>query len=212
MSPPGGASAWLLLAVLWGLWGLGHSLLLHPPLRAFLERAVGLPSSAYRLAYSSFAVLSILPPLALTRILGGLRHWWWPWPWWPLQALALAAALGLMAWAQLYFSRAGLDLTGLGQARGHTPDRHLLVRGGPYAHMRHPMYLAALLLLWARHLAEADLVTSLALTLYLAAGTWLEERRLRRQLGQAYRDYAARVPLLPGLPRPGPPRPGAPRP
>jgi len=46
------------------------------------------------------------------------------------------------------------------------------------------------------HLLLATLATG-----YILAGIWFEERDARRDLGERYRAYAARVPAL--IPRPG---------
>ena len=55
--------------------------------------------------------------------------------------------------------------------------------------MRHPWYLAVVLLIWARNLQSADLVVNAVLMLYLMAGTMLEERKLVDAFGEEYRAY-----------------------
>ena len=134
------------------------------------------------------------------HLLGGARAYFWPRPWVWAQLALVALALAIFLWASRSFSRGGVDLFGWRQARhSQEPGPHL-VESGVYAHLRHPMHVAGVILLWARGLGPADLLTSLVLTAYLALGTWHEERRLRRQFGQAYREYADRVPIIPGLP------------
>jgi protein-S-isoprenylcysteine O-methyltransferase Ste14 len=83
-------------------------------------------------------------------------------------------------------------------------ERHEVVRRGPYALVRHPVYSGL-----ALHFVGACLATG---NLILIAGTALvsfpafyvraaaEERLLRGQLGDAYDSYAREVPML--LPRP----------
>jgi protein-S-isoprenylcysteine O-methyltransferase Ste14 len=187
------------LALAWGLWGGVHSLLVQEGVRGRLQAITHLPPPAYRLFYSIFAMLSILPPLLYTGLLGGGRVWLCPWPWWPVQVLLAGGALGLILWAEWYMVLAGVDNFGLKQAMSHHEDPFLLVRRGPYARLRHPMYVATFILLWARALTPADLATSLSLSLYLVLGTWHEERKLRRQLGKPFLDYARKVPIIPGL-------------
>lgn len=77
---------------------------------------------------------------------------------------------------------------------------HEVVRAGPYAVVRHPVYSGL-----ALHLLGATLATG---NLLLLAGTLLgalpafyarakvEERLLRRELGRAYEDYAREVGML----------------
>jgi protein-S-isoprenylcysteine O-methyltransferase Ste14 len=74
-----------------------------------------------------------------------------------------------------------------------------LVQGGPYAHVRHPIYLAVLLLAAGTALTHPSLAT-VAITAGLVTGITLkirlEERTLRAALGGAWEAYAARVPAL----------------
>ena len=81
---------------------------------------------------------------------------------------------------------------------------HELIRGGPYALVRHPVYTGLLL-----HFAGACLGTG---NLLLLAGTLLvtlpafyararaEERLLRERFGAEYEKYAREVPMLVPLP------------
>ena len=197
---PPSADQLAVLALLWALWACPHSLLLQEGLRARLQAALGLRPAVYRLLYSLFSIISILPVLMYLHILGGVRPYFWPVPWLALQAALVLAALGIFGWASGSFSRGGVDLFGWRQAMSAREPEPRLVEAGVYAHLRHPMHLAGVILLWARGLGPADLATSLLLTLYIVLGTRHEERRLRRQFGQAYVDYAARVPVIPGLP------------
>jgi protein-S-isoprenylcysteine O-methyltransferase Ste14 len=82
--------------------------------------------------------------------------------------------------------------------------RHALVVRGPYARVRHPIYLSGLLLAagsFLAHPSAASACVAGGLTVGLLLKTWLEERTLRDALGTEYARYAARVPAL--LPRLG---------
>jgi hypothetical protein len=82
-------------------------------------------------------------------------------------------------------------------------DAHELVRSGPFAQVRHPIYSALLGLLLATGLALSTApLTALATVVYLAGTYWRalrEEALLRAHFGAAYDDYARDVPRL--LPR-----------
>ncbi|MCF8032052.1 MAG: hypothetical protein K9K66_02280 [Desulfarculaceae bacterium] len=188
----------LILALAWLLWCGVHSLLLADFLRPRLQQALRLSTAQYRLAYSGFSLLTIFPLMMYSRALGAFIPLFWAWPWLLLQMAAWAAALGLLLWSSHDFSSGGFDLLGLGAAFHHRDGQHHLVTSGAYAHMRHPMHLAALLVVWLRPLTgPADWLVSLMLTVYIALGTWHEESRLRKQFGGQYRAYAARVHLIP---------------
>lgn len=188
-----------LLALAWAAWAGLHSLLLADFLRPGLQNMLHLNSGQYRLLYSLFSLLTFYPVYAYTRLLGGIHPFFWPRPWLWLQLLLLALALFLLLWSGWDFSRGGFDLFGLRDALRKQDPPPVLITVGAYAHLRHPMHLAALIVVWARSQGPTDLVVSLLLTAYLALGTWHEERRLRRRFGEAYRAYAQGVPLLPFL-------------
>jgi 1-acyl-sn-glycerol-3-phosphate acyltransferase len=146
----------------------------------------------------------IVLPAALASLASTLdrRLGWARSPFSPgVAALGFAALLGglsLMAWAMvaLWRSGGGLPVSAL-------PPPRLATRG-PYARVRHPIYLGFELALAGAGLA----LGSRSLAFLVAPGfvpVWLayaavEERGLLRRHGEAYRRYRARVGLLP---RPG---------
>ena len=136
------------------------------------------------------------------------------WQWRPLPAVVWQ--VGAQPWAALIWAvyAAGwllavastfmidhLDFLGLRQAgwRGgreaYEPPRfteRLL-----YRLVRHPMMLGLVVAFWAAPVMTAGhLLFALASTGYITVGVRFEERDLRRQLGDAYRDYAGRVPAF----------------
>jgi len=184
----------LALAAVWALWCLLHSLPLWEPLRRRLEARLGVSPRRYRGLYSIFSLLSLAPVMVYYHHLDGVGPFLWPWPWWVPQAVLWLLAAALMLWADRSFKRVGFDLMGLGGAG--TESEPPLVTSGAYARLRHPMHLAGLVMLWARSLGAADVVTNLVLSAYLVLGCFIEESRLKRRFGRRYRDYARRVPIL----------------
>ena len=98
--------------------------------------------------------------------------------------------------AMLFFLGAGrynaAQLLGLKQIRGGTSDKGItdtaeLDTSGVLSIMRHPWYLATLLLIWARPLDLSAILVNGILTGYLIAGTYLEEKKLEREFGEQYR-------------------------
>jgi len=82
---------------------------------------------------------------------------------------------------------------------------HGLVREGPFARVRHPIYFAMLLMLFAVGLGLGHIVgLAVALPVFFA-GTVIrtreEERLLRQQFGSEYDDYARTTPAF--IPRIG---------
>lgn len=74
-----------------------------------------------------------------------------------------------------------------------------MIRGGPYALTRHPIYTGLLLALAGTALARDSLAAVLGLAL-LVAGFVVklrqEERLLLERFGRAYQTYRAEVPAL----------------
>lgn len=88
-----------------------------------------------------------------------------------------------------------LDLAGVAQAesRGAPVDRPLM-RTGLYGLVRHPIYLAWVLLVWPTPLMTGSRLTFAAIsTLYLVLAVPIEERRLGRDFGPSYTDYRRQV-------------------
>jgi protein-S-isoprenylcysteine O-methyltransferase Ste14 len=77
---------------------------------------------------------------------------------------------------------------------------HRLVTTGPYAYVRHPLYLGMLLFLVAAGLAETTpAVVAVAIGLYLvgfAIRTRAEEQLMRETFGEEWERYRNRVPAL----------------
>jgi protein-S-isoprenylcysteine O-methyltransferase Ste14 len=97
--------------------------------------------------------------------------------------------LGLFAWM---FRHLGLNVTSTSLPRADAT----LVTSGPYRWVRHPMYLAALILLGATTLLTANWVVAIcggAACGLLIARSRIEERRLVEKFGDAYRNYQRRT-------------------
>ncbi|MGH2499808.1 MAG: methyltransferase family protein, partial [Candidatus Limnocylindria bacterium] len=84
-------------------------------------------------------------------------------------------------------------------------ERHAVVRSGPYAIVRHPVYSGLALHFVGACLATGNLALALGTLLVSFPALWLraatEERLLRRELGAAYDAYAREVPMLVPFPR-----------
>jgi methanethiol S-methyltransferase len=183
------------------LYGLVHSLLASLAFKVWLQRRLGeWARRLYRLAYNLFAIISLLPVLALPALLPDQRLYVIPFPLalitLGLQGLAVVALLvGLLqtgVWSFLGLSQlSGDNLSG---------PSGLVVRG-LYHWVRHPLYSAGLVFIWLTPLMTSNLLAfNLGATVYLVVGAMFEERKLLREFGQDYARYRARTPMLvPGL-------------
>jgi protein-S-isoprenylcysteine O-methyltransferase Ste14 len=183
-----GDYAWL--ALYWLGWCALHSALAGTVFARPLEAVCG---RYYRLFYNAFSALTLWPLWLFTKSIRAEYIWVWDgWMRGVQVALLLAAGLLFALAARRYDMKIFLGLApterGLSTAG--------LDRGGVLAFVRHPWYLAALLLVWARDLTLADMVVNAVLVGYLWGGALLEERKLVQTYGEDYSCYQAQVSML----------------
>jgi protein-S-isoprenylcysteine O-methyltransferase Ste14 len=189
----------ILLAVL--VYGAVHSLLASLWAKAHARRLFGsLAERLYRLGYNVFAVLTLLPVLALPLVLPDEPLYSIPFPVTLLSLFIQALAGGVVL--------VGLLQTGLGSflglrqlAASPTEREPRLVVRGLYRWVRHPLYTAGLIFLWLTPVMTVNvLALDASLTAYIIIGALFEERRLLKEFGPAYQRYREETPMLiPGL-------------
>lgn len=125
---------------------------------------------------SKFALLIIILAILYLLISGNLFS---------LSPLVIAAqllAIALSIWARRSFQADQFSI------REEPKEGQLLLRG-PYQYIRHPMYAAALLLIWSgiwSHISPINLIIGLIVTGVVAVRIVIEEQYLRIR----YPDYA----------------------
>jgi protein-S-isoprenylcysteine O-methyltransferase Ste14 len=179
------------------LYGLVHSLLASLTFKAWMQRWLGERGGRlYRLAYNLFALVSLLPVLALPALLPDRRLYTIPFPW-ALLTLALQGLAVVVLLAGLYQTGVWAFL-GLSQLSGsNQANSSRLVIHGLYRWVRHPLYSAGLIFIWLTPLMTTNLLAfNLGATVYLIAGALFEERKLLSEFGQEYARYRAATPML----------------
>jgi protein-S-isoprenylcysteine O-methyltransferase Ste14 len=99
----------------------------------------------------------------------------------PFVIAAQAAAVGLNLWARRSFQKGTFRVSA-------APGSSSIIRRGPYRFIRHPMYSAALLFVWAgivSHVSVLTLAIGIAVTALTIARVIAEERLLSAK----YPDY-----------------------
>ena len=94
-------------------------------------------------------------------------------------------AVGVMIWARRSFPAKTFRVDA-------TPSAETVIRRGPYRMVRHPMYSAALLFIWAAvlsHLSGKTLAIGVAVT-FIAALRVVSEERILRERYPEYKEYA----------------------
>ena len=103
----------------------------------------------------------------------------------PFVIVAQTVAVGLSVWARRSFRPGTFRVTAV-------PGAESIIRSGPYRFVRHPMYSAALLFIWAAVLSHWSVVTAaigIAVTVVIVARVIAEERLLCDWYPE-YRNYA----------------------
>ena len=187
------------LALGWIAYCILHSLLIHPPVARRLQGWLGTRAGAYRFCFNMFSLLSLVPLALWDHNLRGPRIVEWEGFWLAVPVAVNLSALVLFALgAAAYGSSDFLGLASLRAAFGGgppPPDEPFSSRG-ILRWVRHPWYTGTFLLVWGHDLDAAGLTRGLVLTVYLFVGTWLEERKLVSQFGNAYREYQREVPMF----------------
>ena len=111
-----------------------------------------------------------------------------------------AAVLVLMVGAIGLFASSSLELGRNWSLVARTRSDHELIRTGPYARVRHPIYLGMLLFLLALAVALGHWIQLLAALPVFLAGTAirtrLEDGLLEQSFGESFRDYRKKTPAL----------------
>jgi protein-S-isoprenylcysteine O-methyltransferase Ste14 len=120
-----------------------------------------------------------------------------PWMWVPA---VLLFWFGIRTYAGIRSKFGGHKFIGEAELR---PEEHAqeLVTTGLHARMRHPIYFAHLVSLAGWSIGSGLMVSYILLAISAFATfplmVWLEERELEKRFGQSFREYKARVPLIP---------------
>lgn len=153
-------------------------------------------------AWDRALLAMILPTMVAILPVASLDAGWFQWLPVPLWAVvvgyvAMLASIAVTAWAQSVnpFFEPGVRI----QSERH----HRVIDGGPYRFVRHPGYVAAIVMFFGMALALGSVIAllpaALASALLVLRTAW-EDRLLRAEL-PGYDDFARRVRwrLVPGL-------------
>ena len=179
------------------LFAVQHSVMARPAFKRWFTRIV--PECAERSTYVLFSSLALIALFAYWQPLGGVV-WQIADPLWRgVTYAAFGFGWGLVLISSFLINH--FDLFGLRQVWLQLvgmPYTHLnFGTPGPYKLIRHPLYLGWFFAFWATPVMTAThLLFALMTTAYILIAIQLEERDLIAALGDDYRRYRERVPMI----------------
>ncbi len=183
--------------LLLGAFAIQHSLMARPFFKRWLTRFI--PESAERSTYVLMSSIALIALFWFWQPLGGMV--------WDLEdPVARGVLYGTYAFGWLLvlvstFLINHFDLFGLRQVwlqfvgKRYTPLR--FGTPGPYKLVRHPLYLGWLFCFWATPtMTGTHLLFAFMTTAYILVAIQFEEKDLADSLGEDYRRYQDRVPMI----------------
>ena len=193
-------AAVLIDVALFSAFALHHSLFARLGFKAFITRVA--PPALERSIYVWISsVLFLIVAASWRPVAGAIWRVEMSSP--AMYVLVVLQLVGVVAAVRTARRLDVLALAGVRQVfAGRGGSIHGLETTGPYAFVRHPIYFAWLLFVWAVPLMNGTrLLFAAVSTIYLVIATPFEERDLTRVFGAEYASYARRVRwrILPGV-------------
>jgi methanethiol S-methyltransferase len=191
---------YLLIVAAWTAYCVLHSFLISIRFTALMTRLLKKYYAFYRLFYVVISFILLAPIIRLTGQFESPAIMAYGAPLSVVRYTLMSGAV-LLFFRAFFFDYDSLSFFGIRQilnwAKPKTAAKPVeLERNGLLGIVRHPMYLALILYLWCQTFRMMDLVINALLTLYILIGTWLEERKLVLEFGEAYLRYKRQVPML----------------
>jgi protein-S-isoprenylcysteine O-methyltransferase Ste14 len=129
------------------------------------------------------------------------RRYWWPFPTSTIGELALAALAVSLSFASSFLCLRAIQTLGKQWTyEARIIQGHQLITSGPYAIVRHPIYLGMFGLLVSMGIVFATWWALLIAIVLFLIGNEIriraEERLLQETFGSRFEDYASRVPAF----------------
>jgi protein-S-isoprenylcysteine O-methyltransferase Ste14 len=156
------------------------------------EKLMGKGYRFYRLIYSVISFPLIIPAYLVWTTYSKSSPLVYAIPdyLYPLVILVRLSALGLFGYAAL--QKDVLEFIGIKREK-----KKSLITRGPYEIVRHPLYLAGILVLITKmKMTQIDILAVLLISGYCVIGAFIEEKRLISVYGEDYRKYKQQVSMF----------------
>jgi len=185
----------VILAGAWILFCLLHSVLASPRFKQFVQTAKGSGYKFYRLYYTIFASLTFFAVLIYNVTMPSYKLFSSSGVSLPLGIIICALGLTIMGVCIVkYF----MQLSGLRGLIENRNNNELMITG-IHKIVRHPLYAGTFMFIWGLLIALpylSLLIPDIVITVYTLIGLELEEKKLEKEFGNAYKLYKQKVPML----------------
>ncbi|MBL8144598.1 MAG: hypothetical protein JNM38_26020 [Acidobacteria bacterium] len=187
------------VALVWSVYLALHSAMISVTATVYLRSTLGHGFRFYRLFFNVVAIATLIPVVLYSRSVRGEVFFAWSGylafvKWTLVVGSALLFVAGSRHYDMLQFLGVRQVWSGAQHALINTSGR--IDASGVLGLIRHPYYTATILLFWSSDLDATALAINVVVTTYVVIGTLLEERKLRLEFGDSYRDYQARVSMF----------------
>jgi methanethiol S-methyltransferase len=187
------------LVLSWIFFCFTHSLLITPGVTALVKSKAGRYYRFYRLFYNAFSFLILVPVVIYSWSIMETPFFTWHGYLLPFKYLLIVTGLLFYYSGARHYSMK--TFLGLSQVReevnhGLINSSGKLDSSGILGIVRHPFYAGSFPLIWSGNLDKTRLIINIILSVYLVAGTLLEEQKLLSEFGDEYRAYSKRVSML----------------
>jgi methanethiol S-methyltransferase len=191
---------YVIIALLWTAYCVLHSALISISITEFMKRRLNKLYAFYRLFYILISLFLLIPLIRYTTQLDNQQIIYYGHSINMIRNSIMIGSLLLFFWS-FFIDYDALTFFGIRQIMNYSKLKNEnglkeLKKKGLLGIMRHPMYFALIIYLWTQTFKLSDILVNSILTIYVIIGTYLEERKLVLEFGDAYNQYKKEVPML----------------
>ena len=190
---------YIILVIILIIWCVVHSIMIDYNFMKYLERKFPTKIHYYRLFYNIFSTIFLLPVMIYAYSLPKQIYFNWEGYYVIIQFLLIAFSMVFFITGYKNYDLS--QLAGTQQIKNKTAHKSLSKSGelkteGILSITRHPWYTAFFIILWAREINTTSLIINIIFSIYIVAGTYLEEQKLIVEFEESYVKYQKKVSML----------------
>jgi protein-S-isoprenylcysteine O-methyltransferase Ste14 len=191
---------YLLIALMWSGYCLQHSFLISIRFTNLMKQLLNNYYAFYRIFYIFISLALLIPLINYTTQLDNKVIIMYSLPLNIVRYVLISGSLLMFFWA-FFFNYDSLSFFGIRQALNfgkikETNPSMEVKKNGLLGIIRHPMYLALIVVLWCHIFTISDIIVNTILTIYILIATRLEEKKLVLEFGHTYVKYQQEVPMF----------------